>query len=70
MAPEEADQGLGDHPDLGFGSKMEVKLSHSHHHLAEHNTAKIKSLVAQVHSVQRSANFECTILPFALVAKK
>lgn len=40
MAPQEADQGLGDHPDLCFGSEMEVQLSHSHHHLD--STAKRK----------------------------
>lgn len=33
MAPQETDQGLGDHTDLRFWSKMEIQLSHSHHHL-------------------------------------
>lgn len=33
VAPQETDQGLGDHPNLCFRSKMEIELSHSHHHL-------------------------------------
>lgn len=64
MAPQEADQGLGDHPDLCFGSKMEVQLCHSHHHLTGHNTGKIKSA-----RVEYSPNFECVIQLFSLVAK-
>lgn len=42
MAPEEADQGLGDHPNLCFGSEVEIQLSHSHHHLVGHSEARCK----------------------------
>ena len=37
MAPQETDQGFGNHPNLCFRSKMEIELSHSHHHLESEN---------------------------------
>lgn len=33
MAPQETDQGLGDHANLRFRGEVEIQLRHSHHHL-------------------------------------
>lgn len=33
VAPQQTHQCLGNHPDLCFRGKMEIKLSHSHHYL-------------------------------------
>lgn len=40
VAPQQTHQCLGDHPDLRFRGKMEIKLSHSHHNLEQHNRTK------------------------------
>lgn len=40
MAPQQAHQCLGNHPDLCFRGKMEIKLSHSHHYLEQQNTKR------------------------------
>ncbi|KAG7245308.1 hypothetical protein INR49_004805 [Caranx melampygus] len=44
------DQSLGNHPNFRFRGKMEIKLSHSHHHLGRAGNDKEKQWVQWSHS--------------------
>lgn len=62
MAPQEADQGLGDHPNLCFGGEMEVQLSHSHHHLVGHNIAGSEHQMFSITSLEECRmQYKCSI---------
>ncbi|KAG7230870.1 hypothetical protein INR49_024897 [Caranx melampygus] len=67
---QKTDQSLGNHPNFRFRGKMEIKLSHSHHHLGRAGNDKREAVALRL-TLETTTTTAATFLqcsPFILVS--